>query len=87
MPQADGRIINEALLTPSSGSTPTVAASSIAPTAPATGLAFETPLDPTGQVKDTSLPLGTYTITLQVKDLTIDGKTYRYFDYAKATRQ
>ena len=87
MPQADGRIINEALLSPASGATPTVAASSISPSAPATGLSFETPLDPTGRTRDTSLPLGTYTITLQVKDLTIDGKTYRYFDYAKATRQ
>ena len=87
MPQADGRIINEALLTPASGSTPTVTASAIAPTAPATGLSFETPLDPSGVVRDASLPLGTYSITLQVKDLTIDGKTYRYFDYAKAVRQ
>jgi len=87
MPQADGRIINEALLSPASGSTPTVAASAITPTAPATGLVFETPLDPTGKTADTSLPQGTYSITLQVKDLTIDGKTYRYFDHAKAVRQ
>ncbi len=87
MPQADGRIINEALATPSTGSTPTVAASAISPTAPATGLSFETALDPTGVRKNTALTQGTYSITLQVKDLTIDGKTYRYFDYAKAVRQ
>ena len=27
------------------------------------------------------------TINLAVKDLSVDGKTYRYFDYAKAVRQ
>ena len=88
MPQADGRVINEALVFPQSASAPTVAASSVAPSAGiASGLAFETPTDPTGNTRDTGLPRGTYTITLQVKDLTIDGKTYRYFDYARASRQ
>lgn len=88
MPQADGRIINEALAIPASSSAPSIAASSVTPSAgSASGLTFETPLDPTGNTRDSSLPRGTYTITLQVKDLTIDGKTYRYFDYARATRQ
>ncbi|WP_426265383.1 alkaline phosphatase family protein [Sphingomonas sp. PWP1-2] len=88
MPQADGRIINEALAIPASNSAPAVAASGVTPSSgSASGLAFETPLDPTGNTRDTALPRGTYTITLQVKDLTIDGKTYRYFDYARATRQ
>ncbi len=88
MPQADGRIINEALVFPQSASAPTIAAASVTPSASAaSGLAFEVPTDPTGATRDTAFPLGTYTITLQVKDLTIDGKTYRYFDYAKATRQ
>ena len=88
MPQADGRIINEALVFPQSASAPSIAASAVTPSAgAASGLAFETPTDPTGNTHDSGLPRGTYTITLQVKDLTIDGKTYRYFDYAKATRQ
>ncbi|HEX7646685.1 MAG TPA: phosphodiesterase, partial [Noviherbaspirillum sp.] len=87
MPQADGRVLNEALATPASKSAPTVAASTVAPASPATGLAFELPTDPTGATKDTALSAGTYNINLAVKDLTVDGKTYRYFDYAKAVRQ
>jgi arylsulfatase A-like enzyme len=87
MPQADGRVLNEALVNPASKSQATVAASTVTPTAAATGLAFELPTDPTGMRIDASLPLGTYTMSLAVKDLTVDGKTYRYFDYAKAIRQ
>ncbi|WP_242096184.1 alkaline phosphatase family protein [Sphingomonas sp. CROZ-RG-20F-R02-07] len=88
MPQADGRIINEALVYPQSASTASVAASAVTPSAgSATGLSFEVPTDPTGNTRDALFTRGTYAITLQVKDLTIDGKTYRYFDYAKATRQ
>jgi len=87
MPQADGRVINEALATPASKGTPTVAASSVAPTSSATGLRFEVPTDPTGGTPDTVFPRGTYTVLLQVKDLTVDGKTYRYFDFARAQRQ
>jgi arylsulfatase A-like enzyme len=86
MPAADGRVLNEALVNPASASTPTVKPSAIAPTAVATGLAFQLPTDPTGATIDTTLTQGVYTIQLQVKDLTIDGKTYRYFDYAKAIR-
>jgi len=87
MPQADGRILNEALVVPSSKSTPAVAASSVAPTSAATGLSFELPTDPTGVTKDATKTVGSYSIALAVKDLTVDGKTYRYFDYAKAVRQ
>ena len=53
----------------------------------ATGLTFELPTDPTGKTPDRSLGVGSYRIDLAVKDLTVDGKTYRYFDYAKAVRQ
>ncbi|CAM2154636.1 Phosphodiesterase [Pararobbsia alpina] len=87
MPQADGRVINEALLKPASSSSPSVTASVVNPTASATGLQFELPTDPTGVIKDTSLTQGSYTINLAVKDLKVDNKTYRYFDYAKAVRQ
>lgn len=87
MPQADGRILNEALVTPASKSTPTVAASTVTPASAATGLQFEVPTDLTGATKDAALTAGTYNINLAVKDLTVDGKTYRYFDYAKAVRQ
>ncbi len=86
LPQADGRILNESLVTPPTKSAPTVAASTIASTA-ATGLAFELPTDPTGATKDATRPAGSYSINLNVKDLTIDGKTYRYFDSAAAVRK
>ena len=87
MPQADGRILNEALVTPASKSAATVVPSVVTPTAAATGLRFELPTDPTGATADSALTVGSYTINLNVKDLTIDGKTYRYFDSAKAVRQ
>jgi hypothetical protein len=64
-----------------------VASSTITPAAPATGLRFELPTDPTGATSDASLGQGTYTINLAVKDLTVDNKTYRYFDYARAIRR
>jgi arylsulfatase A-like enzyme len=86
MPQADGRILNEALVTPASGSTPAVTSSTVT-SSTATGLRFELPTDPTGATADSSLSLGSYTINLAVKDLTMDNKTYRYFDYAKPVRR
>ncbi|SPS02569.1 conserved exported hypothetical protein [Cupriavidus taiwanensis] len=87
MSQADGRILNEALQIPASLSTPVVQAATIVSTAPATGLSFELPTDPTGSTKDLALTQGTYSIELAIKDLIVDGKTYRYFDYAKAVRR
>jgi hypothetical protein len=86
LPQADGRILNEALVTPASTSTPTVTPSTVSSTT-ATGLSFELPTDPTGQAKDGALTAGTYSVNLAVKDLAADGKTYRYFDSARAVRQ
>lgn len=86
LPQADGRILNEALVTPASKSAPTVVPSTVTPGSAVTGLRFELPTDPTGATADSSLT-GSYNINLAVKDLTVDSKTYRYFDYAKAVRQ
>jgi predicted AlkP superfamily pyrophosphatase or phosphodiesterase len=86
MPQADGRVINEALVKPASTTSPTYRQSVVNPTAPATGLAFKSPVDPTGATIDTSMTAGTYSINLVVKDLSVDGKTFRYFDYAQAVR-
>jgi arylsulfatase A-like enzyme len=86
LPQADGRVLNEALVTPMSKSTANVVPSTVSSSA-ATGLTFELPTDPTGKTPDPSLAVGSYTINLAVKDLTVDGKTYRYFDYAKTVRQ
>jgi hypothetical protein len=86
LPLADGRVLNESLSAPASNATPTVVSSTVNPTSPATGLRFETLTDLTGTTADATLTQGTYNINLQVKDLTVNGKTYRYFDYAKAVR-
>ena len=84
--QADGRILNEALVTPASKTKPSVGPATVIASSAATGLAFELPTDPTGVAKDTALS-GSYSVNLVVKDLNVDGKSYRYFDYAKAVRQ
>jgi arylsulfatase A-like enzyme len=85
MPQADGRVLNESLVAPASSSTPSVTPTTVTSSA-ATGLRFELPTDPTGATADSSLTTGSYTINMAVKDLTVDSKTYRYFDYAKPVR-
>ncbi len=87
MPMADGRILNEGLLKPASTSAATVAASVVTSPTAATGLRFELPTDPTGATADASLAGGSFSTSLSVKDLSVDGKTYRYFDSAKAVRQ
>lgn len=87
MPQADGRVLNEALVSPRSTATASVSPRVMTPTGNATGLSFELPTDPTGATKDSTRTGGSYTIQLAVKDVTVDGKTYRYFDYARAIRQ
>ena len=87
MPQADGRILNEALATPSSKDQLLVTASIVRSGGSATGLVFELPSDPTGTTKDASRQGGSYSINLAVKDLVVGGKTYRYFDSARAVRQ
>ena len=87
MPAADGRVINESLVKPASKATPVVTSSVVAPAVPATGLRFELPTDLTGATADATLTTGSYTVNLNVKDLVVDGKTYRYFDNAKAVRQ
>ncbi|MBI0475896.1 phosphodiesterase [Sphingomonas sp. MA1305] len=87
MPQADGRVLNEALVNPRSTASLSVNPRVITPANAVTGLAFELPTDPSGATKDTSRTGGSYSIQLAVKDVTVDGKTYRYFDYARAVRQ
>lgn len=87
MDQADGRVINEALVAPKSVSTPSVAASVLTPGTTATGLRFELATDPNGASADAALTKGSYSINLTVKDLTVDGRTYRYFDCCPARRR
>jgi predicted AlkP superfamily pyrophosphatase or phosphodiesterase len=85
MPQADGRVLNEALVKPASRSALSYKTSVVNPTLPARSLAFKAPTDPSGATIDSGL-IGNYSINLVVKDLAVDGKTYRYFDYAQAVR-
>lgn len=87
MPQADGRVVGEALEEASAETEPNVVATVLTPAVPATGLRFERPTDPTGAQADPALPAGRYTIELAVKDLRVGGRSYRYFDYARAVRQ
>ena len=86
MPQADGRILNETLIKPNSSSAVSTLPHTLTPPLAAAGLTFEVPTDPTGVTKDTA-KTGSYAVQLVVKDLTVDGKTYRYFDYARVVRQ
>lgn len=86
LPQADGRILDEALEAPASRSAPSVVAHVLRPEADAGGLRFELPTDPSGATADAAL-VGHYSAELAVKDLTVDGRTYRYFDYARALRR
>ena len=86
MPQADGRVLNEALIKPASSANAVVKASVVNPVLPAVGLSFKVPTDLTGASTDAALSNGSYSINLSVKDLTVDGKTYRYFDYAQPVR-
>jgi hypothetical protein len=87
MPAADGRVLIEALLRSGDAATPTVTTSVIGSATPAIALSFKLPTDPSGAVIDGSLGTGTYSVDLTVKDLTVGGKTYRYFDQATAVRQ
>jgi arylsulfatase A-like enzyme len=86
MPQADGRVLNEALVKPTGAPELSFKTLVVNPAAPARGLTFKSPVDPTGATADTGLTAGSYSINLVVKDLTVEGRTYRYFDYAQAVR-
>jgi len=85
--QADGRILSEALTFPATRSTAVVSTSTISPASVASGLTFELPTDPTGATRDAALTGGTYSIDLAIKSVAVDGKTYRYFDSARAVRK
>ncbi len=86
MPQADGRVLNEALVKPASASATSVKTAVLNPSVAATGLSFKLPTDLAGASSDPALTNGSYSVNLMVKDLTVDGKTYRYFDYAQPVR-
>jgi hypothetical protein len=88
LPQADGRILSEALVAPPPGSAVARVQPGKLPSAePARGLRFQRSSDPDGKdiVPGTA---GEYAIEIPYKDVTTaSGTTYRYFDLAKAQRQ
>lgn len=84
-PHADGRPLFEALKQGSPIRDYKVISNVIKPTTTATSLIMKLPTDPNGG--DIDKTKNTYTIELNIKSLTYKGKTYIYFDYAKAHRQ
>ena len=81
LPSAAGRSLDESLVGGKAVTDYTVTPSALAPTAAATGLSMVLPTNTADASKTT------YTFQLNIKDLTVSGQTYRYFDSAKATRQ
>ena len=88
MPNADGRVLYEALKAPPTGTDVlSVTPGALKPASTVNSLRFQLPTDPDGKDVDSGKS-GTYSFDIYVKDVkTSDGKTYRYFDYAKASRK
>ena len=85
LPRADGRPLLEALRNGPGPDDYQVAARTLRPQTAATGLSLKLPTDPSG--RDVDPDKTQYTIELRTKALTYRGKTYTYFDSAKAVRQ
>ncbi|HET7499722.1 MAG TPA: alkaline phosphatase family protein [Kofleriaceae bacterium] len=85
LPAAVGRPLDEALVGGPELAAFDVAAQTVMPAMPATGLVMKLPTSPDGTDVDSART--SYTIELARKDLSIGGKTYSYFDAARAVRQ
>ena len=85
LPHADGRPLLEALRNGPQPSEYRVASQTLHPNRAATGLVLKLPTDPNGRDVDPSKT--EYTIDLATKSLSYQGKTYTYFDSAKAVRR
>lgn len=89
LPEADGRILAEALRSPPAASLVTSVVPGRLATASGSvdGLRFQLPTQPDGKDIDASKS-GRYSVDVYIKDVaTANGKSYRYFDQAKATRR
>lgn len=84
LPQADGRPLYEAMAQGVADKEYSVAAET-ASSSQATGLVMKRPTNPDGA--DVNPDATTYSIELHTKTATYCGKSYTYFDYAKAIRQ
>jgi hypothetical protein len=85
LPGAVGRPLEEALAGGPDVGQFHVDAQVVMPAAPATGLVMKLPTSPTGA--DVDAGKTSYTIKLAKKVLSFGGKTYPYFDSARAVRQ
>jgi arylsulfatase A-like enzyme len=85
LPETDGRALLEALKDSASPSDYQVSHQVMRPQTEATGLVVKLATDPDG--KDVDPSKTSYTFELRTKRLVYQGKTYRYFDSAKATRR
>jgi hypothetical protein len=85
LPDAEGRPVLEALRGSASPADYQVAAEVLRPESEANGLAVQLPTDPAG--KDVDAAKTRYTFELRTKRLGYRGKTYTYFDSAKAVRR
>jgi arylsulfatase A-like enzyme len=85
LPGADGRALREALRGSASPSDYEVSREVLRPRKDATGVAVRLATDPDG--KDVDPSKTTYSFELRMKRVVYQGKTYTYFDSAKATRR
>jgi arylsulfatase A-like enzyme len=85
LPDADGRPLLEALRQGPAVDEFHVTTSTVEPKSAASGIVVKLPTDPVG--KDIDTGKSSYTIQLETRSVTYQGRTYRYFDRAKATRK
>src|SRR6266516_4716461 len=85
LPRADGRPLLEALRNGPGAGDYQVVSRTLRPNSVAIGISVKLPTDPGGREIDPDKK--EYTIELETKSLTYQGRTYTYFDSAKAVRQ
>ena len=85
LPRADGRPLLEALKNGPAMNAFQVVSRTYQPKTAATDIRVELPTDPSG--KDIDPSRTTYSFYLETKSVTYDGRSYMYFDKAKAVRQ
>lgn len=85
LPDADGRPLVEAMRQGPAVDEFHVSPTTVEPKSVASGVVVKLPTDPDG--KDLDAGKSSYTIRLETKSVTYQGRTYRYFDRAKAIRK
>jgi arylsulfatase A-like enzyme len=85
LPRAQGRPLFEAMVGGAAPADYRVTARVVAPETAATGLTVRRPTDPDG--KDVAPGVHSYTFELHIKELQYGGRTYTYYDLARASRR